>query len=154
MAGCVPRYLNFTFCMYQRVVVADAKFLCTSSVGLLGSNLVILWCAEFWLDSQGEYLKLSVVSDYKSIGLCIPPPPDSGHPLCGDPFLVYTGLRAKFRWKISQNEICHFWQAPMAATGPLWNIFFITECIALKLTILTGIKIWFKKNQTFSQSAQ
>jgi hypothetical protein len=30
----------------------------------------------------------------------------------------------------------------------------ITEWIALKLKILTDIKIRFKKNQTFSQSAQ
>jgi hypothetical protein len=60
---------------------------------------------------------------------------------------------AKFRWKISKNKICHFWQAPLAATGPLWNIFFITEWI-LELKILTDIKIRFKKNQTFSQSAQ
>jgi hypothetical protein len=48
----------------------------------------------------------------------------------------------------------YFWQAPLAATGPLWNIFFITEWIALKLKILTYIKIRFMKNQTFSQSAQ
>jgi hypothetical protein len=42
----------------------------------------------------------------------------------------------------------------MAATEHLWNIFFITERIALTLKILTDIKIKFKKNQTFSQSAQ
>jgi hypothetical protein len=47
---------------------------------------------------------------------------------------------AKFRWKTSKNKICHFWQAPLAATGPLWNIFFITEWIALKLKILTEEK--------------
>jgi hypothetical protein len=60
----------------------------------------------------------------------------------------------KFRRKISKNKICHFWQTPLASTGPLWNIFFITEWIALKLRILTDIKIRFKKKQTFSQSAQ
>jgi hypothetical protein len=26
---------------------------------------------------------------------------------------------AKFHWKISKNKICHFWQAPLAATRPL-----------------------------------
>jgi hypothetical protein len=52
---------------------------------------------------------------------------------------------AKIRWKISQNKICHFWQVPLAATEPLWNIFFITEWIALKLKILTNIKIIFFK---------
>jgi hypothetical protein len=40
---------------------------------------------------------------------------------------------AKFHWKISKNKICHF--------RPLWNIFFITEWIALKFKILTDIKI-------------
>jgi hypothetical protein len=59
---------------------------------------------------------------------------------------------AKFRWKISKNKICHFWQAPLAATGHLWNIFFITEWIALKLKILTDKNIRIKKNKTFSQS--
>jgi hypothetical protein len=34
-------------------------------------------------------------------------------------------------------------------TKPLWNIFFITEWIALKLKILTDIKIIFKKKQLF-----
>jgi hypothetical protein len=38
--------------------------------------------------------------------------------------------------------------------GGNWNIFFITEWVALKLKMLTDIKIRFKKNQTFSQSAQ
>jgi hypothetical protein len=47
---------------------------------------------------------------------------------------------AKFRWKISKYKICHFWHAPLAATEPLWNIFFITEWITLKLKILTDIK--------------
>jgi hypothetical protein len=32
---------------------------------------------------------------------------------------------AKFRWKISKNKICHFWQAPLTATGPLWNIYLL-----------------------------
>jgi hypothetical protein len=65
---------------------------------------------------------------------------------------IYTC--AKLRLKISKNKICHFWQAQLAATGPLWNIFFITEWIALKFKILSDLKIRFKKNQTFSQSAQ
>jgi hypothetical protein len=40
-------------------------------------------------------------------------------------------------------------------TGPIGgNWTFITEWIALKLKILTDIKIRLKKNQTFSQSAQ
>jgi hypothetical protein len=55
---------------------------------------------------------------------------------------------AKFRWKISKNNICHFWQAPLASTWPLSiYIFFITEWITLKLKILTDIKFRFKKNQ-------
>jgi hypothetical protein len=41
---------------------------------------------------------------------------------------------------------------------PHWQLdlceFFITEWTTLKLKILTDIKITFKKNQTFSQSAQ
>jgi hypothetical protein len=47
-----------------------------------------------------------------------------------------------------------FLTGPISGNGPLWNIFFITEWIALKLTILTDIKIRLKKNQTFSQSAK
>jgi hypothetical protein len=67
--------------------------------------------------------------------------------------LGWTIQQLVFR-KISKNKICHFWQAPLVATGPLWNIFFITEWIAWKLKILTDIKIRFMKNQTFSQSGQ
>jgi hypothetical protein len=52
----------------------------------------------------------------------------------------------KIKYDISDSS----WQQ----TGPLWNIFFITEWIALKLKIIPDIKIRFKKNQTFSQSAQ
>jgi hypothetical protein len=55
--------------------------------------------------------------------------------------------------KYSKIKICHFWQAPLAATWPLWNIFFITVWIALKLKIIIDIKFRFKKKQTFSQSA-
>jgi hypothetical protein len=62
-------------------------------------------------------------------------------------FQVIIFSCAKFRWKISKNKICHFWQAPLAATGPLWNMFLITEWIALKLKILTDIKIRFKKKR-------
>jgi hypothetical protein len=59
---------------------------------------------------------------------------------------------ARFRWKISKNKICHLWQDPLAATGHLWNIWFITEWIALKFKILTDIKIRFKKNHSVPYS--
>jgi hypothetical protein len=64
---------------------------------------------------------------------------------------LYRLFLGRFQWnfqiiKISKNKICHFWQAPLAATGPLWKIFFITEWIALKLKILTDIKIRFSQS--------
>jgi hypothetical protein len=52
---------------------------------------------------------------------------------------------AKVRWKISKNKICHLWQTPLDGNWPLCETSFL---------ILTDIKIRFKKNLTFSQSAQ
>jgi hypothetical protein len=66
--------------------------------------------------------------------------------LSGYYFFMSIYRCAKFGWKIKYAIS----DAPLAATGPLWNIFFITEWIALKLNILTDIKIRLKKANLFT----
>jgi hypothetical protein len=64
-------------------------------------------------------------------------------PLLPKPYLPYTHIQLPTRWQMPRLAL------------PLLAIInhFITEWIALKLNILTDIKIRFKKKLTLSQSA-
>jgi hypothetical protein len=51
--------------------------------------------------------------------------------------------------KTSKNKICHFWQAPLAATGPLWNIWRVAGTTRKVMQRSKQLEAWEGKDLDF-----